>query len=539
MILSAINNQSKTVTGAALIIATATLVSRLVGLFRDRILAHYFGAGQIMDAYYAAFKIPDLVYTLLIVGALTAGFIPTFTKIFLEGDDKSRAWKLANNILNITGAALVVLAGLGIVFAPRLLPLIAPGFSGDNLAMAILFARIMFLSPIFLGLSMTLGGILQSLRRFVLYSIAPIFYNLGIIFGASVLTGFVGPLGLAWGVVLGAALHLLLQIIGARNSGWRYAWQFNLKDKDTRLIGKLMLPRTIGSAVSEINILITTILASLLPIGSIAVFNYASNLQAVPVGIIGIPFALAIFPVLSAAAAKNDMDDFVKNLSGTIRLILFLIIPLSIIVMLLRAQIVRVVLGTGAFDWTATINTADTLAFFAFGLFAQALIPLFARAFYSLSDTKTPLLISVVSEICAIAAALVLMRVLGVAGLALASSIGALISLSLFVAFLRRRLHSIDGGKILHSLFRISVASIIMAVTVQALKYPLSAIFDLNYFWGVFGQGAVAGIAGLLIYGAICWILKVPEMIQLKDSMQRRFFKAKNVETTEMIDVNE
>lgn len=539
MILSAINNQSKTVTGAALIISLATLFSRLVGLFRDRILAHYFGAGQIMDAYYAAFKIPDLVYTLLIVGALTAGFIPTFTKIFLEGEDKSRAWKLANNILNITGAALVVLAGLGIIFAPRLLPLIAPGFTGDNLKMAVSFARIMFLSPIFLGLSMTLGGILQSLRRFVLYSIAPIFYNLGIIFGASVFTGFIGPLGLAWGVVLGAALHLLLQIIGAHNSGWRYAWQFDLRDKSTRLIGKLMLPRTIGSAITEINILITTILASLLPIGSIAVYNYASNLQAVPVGIIGIPFALAIFPVLSAAAARNDMDDFIKNLSGTVRLILFLIIPLSIIVMLLRAQIVRVVLGSGAFDWAATINTADTLAFFAFGLFAQALIPLFSRAFYSLSDTKTPLLVGVISEIIAIASALILMKVLGVAGLALAGSIGALVSLSLLAALLRRKLHSIGGAKIIYSLLRVSFASLIMAVTVQALKYPLAGIFDLNYFWGVFGQGAVAGIAGLLVYGAICWLFRVPEMVQLKDSLERRFLRAKNVETTELIEVKE
>lgn len=539
MIFSAINNQSKTVTGAALIISIATLASRFVGLIRDRILAHYFGAGPITDAYYAAFKIPDLVYTLLIVGALTAGFIPTFTKLLFAPDEKKSAWRLANNVFNISGICLIALSIIGIILAPLFTPLVAPGFSGGQLTQTIAFTRIMFLSPIFLGLSMTLGGVLQSLRRFVLYSIAPIFYNLGIIFGAVVMTKYFGPIALAWGVVLGALLHFILQMIGAYQAGWRWHPILDFKDANTRLVGKLMVPRTIGTAVSEINILVTTILASLLPIGSIAIYNFASNLQAVPTGIVGIPFALAVFPVLSAAAANKDMADFARHLSATIRQILFLIIPFSIILLLLRAQIVRIILGTGAFDWTATINTADALAFFSFGLFAQSLVPLFSRAFFSLSDTKTPLFIALISETIAIGAALLLMKPFGVAGLAAAASIGAIISVFLLVVFLRRKIHSIEGDKIITSLIKISLAAMFMAIVVQILKYPLADYFSLTRFWGVFAQGVIAGSVGMLVYGAVCWFLRVPEMVQLKDSLTRKFLKAKNIETTELIETKE
>lgn len=532
MIFKNINKQSKTVTGAALIIGVATLISRIIGLVRDRILSHHFGAGAVMDSYFAAFKIPDLIFTLLVVGALAAGFIPTFTKLFFEDkDDKSEAWKLANNILNITGVTLIVLCVLGIIFAPYLIPVITPGFNDTNQLMTINYSRIMFLSPIFLGLSMTLGGILQSLRRFVLYSIAPIFYNLGIIIGAAVLTKFFGPIALAWGVVLGAILHFSLQLVGAIASGWRWKWRFKLKDKNTRLIGKLMIPRTLGLSITEINILVITILASWLPIGSVSAYNYANNIQAVPTGIIGVSFALAVFPVLSAAAAKGDTKNFIINLSSTARQILFLIIPLSAIILLLRAQIVRVILGSGEFDWASTIATADALAFFSFGLFAQSLIPLLARAFYSLSDTKTPFITGLIAEVIAIGSALLLMKPLGVAGLALACSIGAIINFALLTLHLRQKTGIIDGDRIIYSLYRISIATVIMSLIIQMAKNPLSKLFNLDYFWGVFGQGVVASVLGLLIYLIICWILKVPEFIQLRESFKKRWLKIKNVET--------
>ncbi len=527
--LKILNTQSKTITGGAIVIALATLLSRFIGIARDRILAHYFGAGQIMDAYYAAFKIPDLIYNLLIVGALTAGFIPTFTKIFFRSEEKSAAWKLCNNIINIIGIALSVLCLLGIIFTPFLARFIAPGFQGETYVLVVKFARIMFLSPLILGISMIFGGVLQSLRQFVLYSLAPVFYNLGIIIGTVLLVKIFGIIGLALGVILGALLHGAVQFYGVYKNGYRWKWQLNFHDINTRLIGRLMIPRTLGLAMTQINTIIVTMLASLLPIGSVAVFNFANNLQGVPTGLIGIPFALAVFPVLSAMVADDNGEGFIKHLSETTRQIIFLIIPMSVVVLLLRAQIVRVVLGTGAFDWAATINTADTLAMFSLGLFAQSLIPLFARAFYAMANTKTPFIISLISELISIIAALLLMKPLGIAGLALASSIGAIINCVILYISLRQITSNMEDEKLIKFLFKIAAAALIMAVVVQYLKYPLSKVLDLDRFWGIMLHGLISGSVGLLVYGLICRLFKLEEMMQIQSSLKKRWLKIWNV----------
>ena len=335
-----LNSTTSSVTTSAVIISVATLASRAVGIARDRILAHAFGAGPVLDAYYAAFKIPDLIYNLLIVGALTAGFIPVFTKLLTERDDRKRAFGLANNFITIIGVSLAVIGALGALSAPLLSRLIAPGFAGERFTWLVSFMRVMFLSPFLLGISMVLGGILQSLRQFVLYSIAPVFYNVGIIIGALFLTPRLGAIGLAWGVVLGAFLHLLVQMLGAYQNEYHWRWRFDTADSNTRRVAKLMAPRTIGLAVSQLNLVILTILASFLPSGSVAVYNFASNLQAVPIGLIGIPFALAVFPLLSEAAGRSDTKEFVTQASAALRQILFLILPATVLLLLLRAQVI-------------------------------------------------------------------------------------------------------------------------------------------------------------------------------------------------------
>jgi len=536
MLKNFLNQQSKSITGAAILIASAALISRIIGLLRDRIFAHYFGAGPVMDAYYAAFKIPDLIYNLLIVGALSAGFIPIFTKL-LTSKNKNAAWRLTNNVLNIIALALIILVALGIIYMPHLMPYLAPGFNDSTMQLAINFARITFISTFLLSLSMVMGTILQSLRSFLLFSIAPIFYNVGIIFGVIVLVPIFGTIGLAWGVVLGAAIHFFIQTYGAYKQGYRWKWYFNLADKETKLVGKLMIPRTLGLAINQINVVVITILASLLPIGSVAVYNYAHNLQGVSLGIIGIPFALAVFPVLSSAAAKNNMDKFVKHLSATIRQIIFLIVPISIIILLLRAQIVRVVLGSGAFGWAATINTADALALFSLSLFAQSLIPLLARAFYALENTKTPFIICLISELVAIIAALILMKPLGVAGLALATSVGAILNFVLLAISIRYTTKHLEEEKILSSFYRISIAGIAMAITVQLFKYPLAKIFNQEYLIGILMHGLLAGLFGLAVYGFICYLLKLPEFLQFWGSFKRRWLRLKGITIEEGIEL--
>ncbi|EKD43673.1 MAG: integral membrane protein MviN, partial [uncultured bacterium] len=489
-----------------------------------------------LDAYFAAFKIPDLIYNLLIVGALTAGFIPTFTKLLDDKEKNKRAWYLANNILNILGASLIILCTLGVIFAPVINKVIAPGFSDYNLTRVTAFTRIMFFSPIFLGISMIMGGALQSLRRFMLYAIAPIFYNFGIIFGATALVQGFGENGLAWGVVLGAFIHCAIQVFGVWHAGWKYQFIFNLKDKETKTVGRLMVPRTLGLAITQLNQVVITILASFLPIGSITIYNLANNLQAVPVGVLAIPFALAVFPLLSQAANENDAPKFVGHFSEVVRQILFLIIPSAILLMLLRAQIVRTIYGTGQFDWNATIQTADALALFALGLIAQALIPVLSRAFFALSNTKTPFVIAVISELISIIAALLLMKPLGVAGLALASTIGVTINLILLWINLRSETKTLNEGQILSFLYRIGIASFAMGLVTQLLKYPLAKIFNQQFFWGILGQGLVAGLTGLFVYGWVCYILQVPEFMQLKNSFHGRWLKLRNINTTEIIE---
>jgi len=502
-------------------------------------LAHYFGAGPIIDVYYASFKIPDLVYNLLIVGALTAGFIPGFTKLFYQHADHEDAWKLANNIINIAGITLIIFCGLGMIFTAPLAKVIAPGFTGDNFTRMVSFTRIMFLSPLFLGISMVAGGILQSLRHFTLYAFAPVFYNLGIIAGATGLVYAWGPIGLPLGVILGAALHAAIQLYGAYQVGWRWKPTFNLRDPETKLIGRLMVPRTLGLAITQVNQVVITILASFLPVGSIAVYNYANNLQAVPVGIIGIPFAMAIFPLLATDAAAKDTNQFTTHLVNTMRQIIFLVTPLSVLILLLRAQIVRVILGTGTFDWAATVNTADALAFFSLGLLAQSLVHLLVRGFYALSNTKTPFIIGLIAELFSIIAALVLMRPLGAPGLALAASIGVILNALMLLIALRTHTKTYQEEELLPLIFKVSVATLIMAVVVQALKYPLANIFNQQYFWGILGQGFIAGMVGLVIYGFLCYILKIPEFTQLRQSLARRWLKPAQINTTEVVELKD
>ncbi len=534
MLKKFLNGQSKTITGAAIIISGASLASRLVGLVRERTFAHYYGVTNVMDAYHAAFRMPDLVYNLLIVGAISAGFIPAFTKL-LTKDGRDKAWRLANNILNILGSVTLVLTILGIIFMPKIMPILAPGFSPATMQLAINFGRIMFISMFILSISMIMGTILQSLRSFLLFSIAPIFYNLGIIAGIIGLVPYFGLNGIAWGVVLGASMHFGLQFYGAYHHGFRWKNVFDLGDKTTLTVAKLMIPRTMALALGQINIVIITIIASTLPIGSVAVYNYANNLQGVPTGIIGIPFALAVFPVLSMAVAEKNKDKFIKNLTNTMRQILFLVIPISIIFLLLRAQIVRVILGSGQFGWEATVNTMDALAFFSLSLFAQSLIPLLGRAFYAMENTKTPFVIAIISELITIIAALIFKDMLGVAGLALAFSIGVIVNFTMLAVSLRNITKNLDEQLIFSSLWKISIASLCMALVIQFSKYPIVKIVNEEKFWGIFLQGFIAGTLGLVTYGLVCYILKLPEFIQFKNSFQRRWLKVRGIAVEENI----
>ncbi|MFA6285126.1 MAG: murein biosynthesis integral membrane protein MurJ [Parcubacteria group bacterium] len=515
---------SSSVASAAFVIAMAGILSRVLGLFRDRILASHFGAGDTLDIYYAAFRVPDLIYNLLILGALSAAFIPVFTGLIAK-DEKSEAWELVNVFLTTALLFLIVLAAIFAIFAPFLMKIITPGFSNEKFHGVVTLTRIMFLSPIFLGISGIFGGILNSFKRFLIYSLAPIMYNLGIIFGALFLVKPFGIAGLACGVVIGAFFHMAIQYPNVKMVGLKYFPRLSFKNKNLRKVITLMIPRTMGLAVTQINLLVVTIIASTLAAGSLAIFNFANNLQSFPLGIFAIPFALAVFPILSHHAARDERDVFIQNFSKTFRQILFFIIPASILILVLRAQIVRIVLGAGNFDWQDTILTFQALGIFAVSLFAQSTIPLLARSFYALHNTKVPFLTGIISEAFNLAAALILSRYWGVLGLVWALSLSSIVNMFLLVFILRNKLDNLDDKKIISVILKISISALAAGLVAQVTKYLISPYINLDTFLGVFWQMFFAGGLGLATYFTFTRLFDLEEFHYLKKIFSSRIFR--------------
>ena len=506
------------------------LVSRVLGLFRDRLLASTFGAGDTLDIYYAAFRVPDLIYNLLIVGALSSAFIPVFASL-LSNDKEDEAWEMANGIMNLALSFIVVLSVIFAIFTPFIMKVLTPGFSPDKLNQVVFFTRIMFLSPFLLGASGILGGILTSYKRFLTYSLAPIFYNAGIIFGIVFLVRIMGPIGLAWGVVLGGLLHLISQYVFAYQLGFRYRWSFmaNFSNLEVRKVFMLMIPRAMGVAVNQINLFVITIFASLLASGSLAIFSFAQNLQSVPLGLIGISFAVAVFPTLSSLYAKNKHEEFIATFSEAFRQIIFFVIPISVFIWLLRAQIVRVVLGTGKFDWEDTTLTFQCLGIFSLSLFAQSVTPLLARAFYAMHNTRTPFYIALISEAVNIIAVILLMGKYQILSLAIAFSLAALVQMFFLLFALRMEFENLDDQRIIISVSKVAVATFFAGLTVQLFKYIIASMVDLERFVGVFSQLIIPAVAGGLVFIIAVHFLKMEEYIYIKKSLNKKLFRKKQL----------
>lgn len=522
MLHNLLTRKINSITIAAGLVALSSLASRLLGVFRDRILAGEFGAGTTLDIYYVAFRIPDLVFNLAVLGALSAGFIPIFTSLMKENKSENQAaWNLANNVLNYLFLGISGLSLLGIIFAPLLMKVIAPGFGSADQVIAVNLSRIMFLSPLFLGISGIMGGILQSFKRFLIYSLSPILYNLGIIIGAVYFTDFWGVYGLAWGVILGAVMHMAVQIPAVYQLGFRYSWRINWRDPATIQIGRLMIPRTLSLAVSQINLVVITAMATGLSSGSLAIFNFANNLQSFPIGIFGVSFAIAAFPALSAAAFNNQ--ELEKNFSRTLRQILFFIVPATVFIIALRAQIIRVVLGTGNFDWEDTVLTMNTLGFFALSLFAQALIPLLSRMFYARQDSATPFYIGLATVGLNVGLAMFLAPSLGVSGLALAFSLANIVNFILLWLWLSAKIGSLDIANILNSVLKFTAGAVMAGATVQVVKIAVWPFIDMSKFSGVFIQLAASLGLGGAVYLGVCYILKSEELTGFISALKQRW----------------
>jgi putative peptidoglycan lipid II flippase len=520
-----ISNKKLTISSAAIILGATSLISNILGLYRERMIAATFGAGHMTDAFYASFKLPDLIFNLLILGALSSAFIPVFVERITE-KDKSGANEVANSFLNF----IILGAGLfGVIIfiaAPQLVPFLLPGFfnrpmpSDFNLyELTVNLTRIMILSPIFFSISAVFGGILNSYKRFVAYSLAPIIYNISIIISIVYFREyFTLPVyALTAGVIVGAIMHALIQLPSVLSTGYRWRPYIDLKAGQIARIFKLMVPRTIAIGVGQINLLIDTIIASFF-IGGITVLNFANNIQTTPTVIFGISISTAIFPVLTENYCNKNMKEFMKNFSWSARRILYFMIPASIGIIILRAQIVRLIYGIGSFSWDNTYWTTKALLFFAVGLVAQALVPLLVRAFYAIQDTRTPLFISFVVMLVNAGLSFTLPFIpaldLGVAGIALAFTISGFVNVIMLFVYLHNKIGALDPDhKIFESTARLIISSVLMGLATYGSLYLFDVIFDTSRVVGLLAQTGSAILVGAASYFVLTILFKCEESI--------------------------
>jgi putative peptidoglycan lipid II flippase len=498
-----------TVSGGAIIIAFFSIISKILGLLRDRLLASQFGAGAQLDIYFAAFKIPDFIFNILILGALSVAFIPIFQKAYNK--DAQRGLEISQTILTVLLVIVGSLAVVAAIFMYPLIRLLVPGFTADQLQQTVQLTRILLVAILFFTASNVMSGVLNAWNRFLTFSISSVLYNIGIIIGIIVLYPLFGLYGLALGVVLGSAAHFFVQFGEARRLGWRFKISFKIVPEVKRIF-RLMIPRMIGTGATQFNLVFITSLASQLPQGSLSIFNLASNLQSFPSSIFGVSLAVASFPHITKFASENNHEAFQKIFSLQFRRILYFIIPISVLIVILRAQLVRVILGSGSFDWEDTLLTANALGIFALSIFAQGLIPLVSQAFYAHEDTRTPMIVGLISTVFNSLLAIPLAHYYGVLGLTAAFSIASIATLVSLAIILHIRIKAIPEIELFGSLVRIGLAACVAGLIAYASLFPLSHLVDTHTFVGIFIQGFVAGVIGLISYALITLIANFPEI---------------------------
>lgn len=465
-----------------------------------------------------------MIFNIIVLGALSAAFIPTFLEVWNK-KEKTEAWKVVNTLINILIVLVVTLIILAYFFAPYIVDWTVMRYGTDyEKDLTVEFMRVMIIGVFFFAISNVFAGILNSFKKFFIYSLGPIFYNIGIIIGIVFFTEIYGNIGLAYGVVLGAFLHFLIQLPAVIKAGWRWRPHIDLKNPFVKKILRLMAPRSLALGVTQLNIIVITAIASGLGEKAIPIWNWAENLQHFPINVFGVSLALSAFPVFSTAYALHDKRKFLECFSVSFRRIMFFIIPISIIVLLLRAQFVRLVLGSfggGMFDWDATILTAQTLGFFSISMFAQASIPLLARTFFAQHNTRIPVIISIISMFVNAILAYILSGYMGIYGLALAFSISSLINMLLLLSTLRLKFGYLDDKKIISSVWKIIIASLVMGIIMHGMKYFVAPLVDMQTFIGIFIQTSSSLLAGIFVYGLIALRFKFDEVNLVMDWLKK------------------
>ena len=506
------------------IVSSATLLSRILGLVREQVYAHLFGAGFSMDAFIAAFRIPHLLRDLFAEGALATAFVPVFTD-HLTNQGKKEAFYLGNLVINTLLVVLSLVIVLGIVFAPLLVQLIAPGF-GDvsgKIELTTKLTRILFPFLALISLAAVVMGMLNSFGHFATPALAPTMFNIGIIFAGFVFCPFFDPpiLGIALGALLGGLGQLGIQIPRIRKEGFRYKPVLNFRHPGLKRILLLMTPAVFGIASTQINIFVATYLASLLPQGSVSYLSYAYRLMYLPLGVFGVAVATVTLPLVSTHAAENKIDQVLSTYNSSLKLVFFLVIPCTIFLIVAAGPIISLLFQHGRFQYMDTLATSKALILYSLGLIGFAVIRVTAPVFYSLKDTKTPVIISAISVGINIILNIILMRPLGYMGLALATSIAGWVNMALLLLKLNKKIGPFDFSDLFKACYRIITASLIMGILVWLffLFYqpdlsiaPISQKILLVF---------VSLGLGLLTYVYLCRLLNVGELKRVLDIFRR------------------
>lgn len=531
---------------AAYLLGLFAIFSQVLALVRDRILAASFGATNSLDLYYAAFRIPDFIF--ITVGSMVS--VSVLVPFLMErvGKDKDGGREFVSNIFSFFFLFIALTCLLVFFFVPQLNKWLFPGFDAESLSKLATLTRILLLSPIFLGLSNILGTLTQAYRRFFLYSMSPILYNLGIIIGILLLYPIFGLPGLAYGVILGALMHFAIQIPLSVEHGMfpRLRMKYNFNEIKQVLL--VSVPRTLTLGSDSISVIFLLSFASLMTAGSIAVFNLSYNLQSVPLSIIGVSYSLAAFPALIKLFSAGEIDKFVERMANSARHIIFWSVPVVFLFIVLRAQIVRTILGSGHFNWYDTRLTAAALAIFAASIVFQNMTLLFVRAYYAAGNTKKPFWAKGINALMTVILGFgfmvlyqkspafksileMLLRVQNIPGtivltLPLGWSVGEFLNMVVLWAFFQMDFKGFSQ-KVIRAFLKVFAASFVMGVVSYYFLGVFDDILDLNTTLGIFAQGFLSGLAGIIVGTFVLYLLKSEELLEIWRTLHQKIWGAK------------
>ncbi len=504
--------QSSILSGAT-VLMIAVFASRFLGLIRDRLLVQNFNTSE-AAIFFAAFRLPDLLFQILVFGSLSVAFIPVFAEtLHKKGDEE--AFKFASSILNLSLLLFGVVVTLSIIFVAPLNSLFVPGFQGEQKILTDQITQIILIAQVILVVGTFFFGIAHTYQRFIIPALAPIFYNLGIIFGIVFLTKFFGMQGLGLGVVLGAFLHVVVQIPLIKSLGFQYKFTFDFFNSGVKDVFKLMSIRNIGLIAEQINETVGIALASILSYSSVTLLTFGQHLFAVPIGLFGATIAQAALPVLSKEYARNEIESFKITLLTTMHQILFLTLPAAAILIVLRIPVVRLVFGADQFSWDDTVLTGRTVALFALGLAAQSIVLLLVRAFYAMKNTKIPVVASLITVTVNImlSSLFVLYMKLEVWSIGLAYSVSAIVNAIFLIYFLNRKIPGFNNTNLTIPILKMLTAA---SAAAFALYIPMKSldqlVFDTTKTINLIFLTGIASVVGISIYLLLVWLLDVKEL---------------------------